>query len=46
MEHHEGVRAVVGNVAPDFTLPTLDGTPVSLHALKGRWIILFTWGSW
>ena len=46
MMHSEGVRAEVGDVAPDFTLPMLEGTPVSLRAMRGRWIILFTWGSW
>lgn len=46
MERFDSVRADVGDVAPDFTLPALDGTPVSIHTLKGQWTILFAWGSW
>ncbi len=29
-----------GQVAPDFTLPSQDGTRVSLHDFKGRWVVL------
>jgi len=46
MNHHEEVSARVGAMAPDFTLPTLEGEPFSLRALRGRWTILFTWASW
>jgi len=31
-----GDRVQVGDVAPDFTLPTPEGTPVSLHDLLGK----------
>jgi peroxiredoxin Q/BCP len=30
-----------GDVAPDFTLPDPDGTPVSLSSLKGRKVIVY-----
>lgn len=30
-----------GDLAPDFTLPDQDDTPVSLHALRGRPVILY-----
>ncbi|PZC47349.1 MAG: Peroxiredoxin [Chloroflexi bacterium] len=34
----EGVK--VGQMAPDFTLPTLDGTDITLSALRGKPIML------
>lgn len=36
----------VGNVAPEFTLTSLDGSPVSLSDFKGRWVLIDFWGSW
>lgn len=33
-------RAVVGKVAPDFTLPSLDGPSVTLSAHKGKTVVL------
>ena len=30
-----------GQIAPDFTLPTQDGTRVSLHDFKGKWVVLY-----
>ena len=27
-------------------LPTLDGTALDLHALRGKKVLLFMWGSW
>ena len=31
----------VGQQAPDFTLPSQDGSPVSLTDFRGRWIVLY-----
>ena len=31
----------VGSVAPQFTLPTQDGQPVSLADFKGKWVVLY-----
>jgi peroxiredoxin Q/BCP len=31
----------VGSVAPDFTLNSQEGTPVSLHDFKGKWVVLY-----
>lgn len=30
-----------GQPAPDFTLPPQDGTRVSLHDFKGKWVVLY-----
>ncbi len=35
----------VGAVAPDFTLESLDGVPVTLSALRGRPVFLYFWES-
>ncbi|MGB7462204.1 MAG: peroxiredoxin [Candidatus Acidiferrum sp.] len=31
----------VGSVAPDFTLNSQEGKPVSLHDFKGKWVVLY-----
>ncbi len=31
----------VGQAAPDFTLPSQDSTPVSLHDYRGKWVVLY-----
>ncbi len=35
------VRLTPGDVAPDFTLPDADGTPVSLASFRGRRVIVY-----
>lgn len=32
--------------APDFTLPDLDGRPVSLSGYRGKRLLVFLWASW
>ena len=32
--------------APLFTLPDLDGKPVSLGELRGKLVLLFFWATW
>ena len=36
----------VGQLAPDFTLPTLDGGKVSLSDYRGKKVVVFMWASW
>lgn len=36
----------VGQMAPDFTLPDVDGKPFSLSSLKGKWVLVDFWASW
>ena len=36
----------VGDEAPDFVLPSLDGQQVRLSDYLGRKLILFMWASW
>jgi peroxiredoxin Q/BCP len=31
----------VGKTAPDFTLYSQEGTPVSLHDFRGKWVVLY-----
>ena len=31
----------VGSAAPSFTLPSQEGTPVSLNEYKGKWVVLY-----
>jgi len=31
----------VGQPAPDFTLPSQDGSKISLHDFKGKWVVLY-----
>jgi len=41
-----GVAPIVGHVAPDFTLPTLDGGTVELRQLRDKWVLLNFWATW
>lgn len=40
------VGTKVGQIAPDFSLPQRDGTPISLSQLRGRIVLLDFWASW
>lgn len=31
----------IGKMAPDFTLNSQEGTPVSLHDFRGKWVVLY-----
>src|SRR3984893_17253054 len=41
MTRGAGKALAVGNAAPDFTLNSQDGTPVSLHDFRGKWVVLY-----
>jgi len=36
-----GSAPALGGSAPDFTLPSQDGTPVSLKDYRGKWVVLY-----
>jgi len=35
------VTPVEGTNAPDFVLPSQDGSPVSLKDFRGKWVVLY-----
>ena len=39
-------KIVEGQEAPAFTLPDLDGKPVTLASFRGKYLVLDFWGSW
>ncbi|MCZ4694421.1 AhpC/TSA family protein [Ancylomarina euxinus] len=39
-------KVAVGQPAPDFTLDTPEGTPMSLSSLKGKIVVIDFWASW
>ncbi len=36
----------LGDLAPTWVLPRLDGDELELQSLRGRKVVLFFWGSW
>lgn len=36
----------VGQMAPDFTLPDVDGKPFALSSLRGKYVLVDFWASW
>ncbi len=45
-ERQAAIDAMNGTEAPDFTLNDLDGKPLSLSSLRGKYVILDFWGAW
>src|SRR3989304_3451668 len=41
-----GSSVRVGSAAPDFTLPSLAGPPVSLHEQQGKVVLINFWTTW
>jgi len=39
-------KQATGVVAPDFTLNDINGKPLALSSLKGKYVIIDFWGSW
>lgn len=46
MKEMEGKTLPMGSVAPDFTLNDLNGKPLKLSSLRGKYVVLDFWGSW
>jgi hypothetical protein len=42
----DGSVTRVGDLAPNFRLPRLDGSPVSLADFRGKRVLIQSWGSW
>lgn len=45
-QNQAGLSPMVGNTAPDFTLPTLDSGMVSLSQFQGQPVVINFWASW
>ncbi len=39
-------RALTSAVAPELTLPDVDGRPFTLSSLRGQKVVLVAWASW
>ena len=39
-------KVQVGSVAPDFTLPDVDGNPISLSSFRGKYVLVDFWAAW
>ena len=39
-------KVQVGSEAPDFTLPDVDGNPVSLSSFRGKYVLVDFWAAW
>jgi len=42
----QGGPIAVGQMAPDITLPDVDGKPFSLSSLRGKYVLVDFWASW
>jgi peroxiredoxin len=40
------VKPAESKMAPDFTMPDVDGKPVSLSSFKGKYVLVDFWASW
>jgi peroxiredoxin len=45
-QNFPGSAPVIGKLAPDFTLSTLDGTAVNLSQFRGQPVLINFWASW
>lgn len=42
----QGGAIAVGQTAPDFTLPDVDGKPFTMSSLRGKYVLIDFWASW
>jgi peroxiredoxin len=45
-QNGQAASNMINKPAPDFTLPDVNGTPVSLSSLKGKYVLVDFWASW
>ena len=45
-EEEARMEGLAGSPAPDFTLNDINGNPLALSSLRGKWVIIDFWGSW
>ena len=45
-EEEARMEGLAGSPAPDFTLNDINGKPLALSSLRGKWVIIDFWGSW
>ncbi len=46
LESNAGQLQAEGREAPDFTLTDINGRPLALSSLRGKYVVLDFWGSW
>ena len=46
MHKEESAMTAEGTEAPDFTLNDVNGKPITLSSLHGKFVVLDFWGSW
>lgn len=46
LERNAGQLQAEGREAPDFTLTDINGSPLALSSLRGKYVVLDFWGSW
>jgi peroxiredoxin len=39
-------KGLVGQPAPEFTLPDASGKPIALSSFRGKWVLVDFWASW
>jgi len=39
-------KGLLGQSAPDFTLPDVNGKPIALKSFRGKWVLVDFWASW
>lgn len=43
---NNALKLSIGQVAPDFTMPNVEGKEVSLSSLRGQYVLVDFWASW